>query len=383
MVPKVLSLFAFAALPPVLLTGCGDVPVVQVTDGPRLRAELVVDDLEDPLHLVSPPADPRLFIVEQSGRVLIYQPGQGLLETPFLDLTDRVSCCGEQGLLSLAFHPEYAANGFVFATFSDEDGATRVERYTVSANPNVVSAASAKVVIVVDQPYSNHNGGLSVFGPDGMLYVGLGDGGSGGDPQGHGQNPGTLLGSLLRLDVDTDGPYEIPADNPFVGRAGARGEVWAYGLRNPWRFAFDSASGELYVADVGQNVWEEVNRTPAGEGGQNFGWNVMEGAHCYGAASCSQAGLTLPIYEYDHDDGCSITGGHVYRGTAISELIGHYFFADYCEGWVRSLRPDGGSPQVVEWDFGDLGQITSFGVDASGELYILSARGGVYRVEEG
>jgi glucose/arabinose dehydrogenase len=381
MAPEVTALLAFAALLTGLLAACGDAPVGQVTDGPDLRAELVVDDLNDPLHLVSPPSDPRLFIVEQAGRVFVYQPGQGLRDTPFLDLTDRVSCCGERGLLSLAFHPEYATNGFAFATFTDEDGATRVERFTVSSDPNVANPASAKVVIVVEQPYANHNGGLSVFGPDGMLYVGLGDGGSAGDPQGHGQNLSTLLGSLLRIDVDTDAPYQIPPDNPFVGRAGAREEIWAYGLRNPWRFAFDSSSGELYIADVGQNLWEEVNREPAGQGGQNYGWNVMEGAHCHGAGTCDQTGLTLPIYEYDHDDGCSITGGHVYRGTAIPDVIGHYFFADFCEGWVRSLRPAGGTPQVVEWDLGNLGRITSFGVDSLGELYVVTVNGRVYRIE--
>ena len=352
----------------------------QVTDGPELRAELVVDDLDAPLHLVSPPSDPRLFIVEQTGRVLIFTPGEELLDEPFLDLSDRISCCGEQGLLSLAFHPEYATNGFAFATFTDEDGATRVERFTVSSDPNVADPGSAKVIIVVDQPYANHNGGLSVFGPDGMLYVGLGDGGSAADPLGNGQDLGTLLGSLLRIDVDTDEPYEIPPDNPFVGTAGARGETWAYGLRNPWRFAFDSTSGELYIADVGQNLWEEVNRVPAAQGGQNYGWSVMEGAHCFGSDDCSQAGMTLPVYEYDHDDGCSVTGGHVYRGTEIPDVVGHYFFADFCEGWVRSLRPGTGSPQVVEWDLGDLGEITSFGEDAAGEIYIVSARGRVYRL---
>lgn len=367
-----------------VLAGCGDAPVGQVTDDPGPRAELLVEDLDAPLHVVSPPSDPRLFIVEQTGRIVVFEPGQGLRDTPFLDLSDRVTCCGEQGLLSLAFHPEYATNGFAFATFTDEDGSVRVERFTVSSDPNVANPASAKVVIVVEHPnFGNHNGGLSLFGPDGMLYVGLGDGGGGGDPSGHGQNLGTLLGSLLRIDVDSYEPYEIPPDNPFVGRAGAREEIWAYGLRNPWRFAFDSTSGELYIADVGQFLWEEVNRVPAGQGGQNYGWNVMEGAHCFNAGSCSQAGLTLPIYEYDHDDGCSITGGHVYRGTAIPDVIGHYLFADFCEGWVRSLAPGGANQQVFEWDLGDLGKITSFGVDAFGELYIVTANGRVYRIESG
>jgi glucose/arabinose dehydrogenase len=381
MVAKVSARLGFAALFAALLSGCGDPPVGQVADGPGLRAELVADDLDLPLQVVSAPSDPRLFIVEQTGRVLVYEPDSGLRDEPFLDLSDRVSCCGERGLLSLAFHPHYATNGFAFATFSDGDGATRVERFTVSADPNALSPASAKLVIVVDQPYANHNGGLSVFGPDGMLYVGLGDGGSGGDPQGHGQNLGTLLGSMLRLDVDTEQPYEIPPDNPFVGRAGAREEIWAYGLRNPWRFSFDSESGELYIADVGQNLWEEVNRVPAGEGGHNYGWNVMEGSRCYNAQSCSQVGLTLPVYEYDHGEGCSITGGYVYRGTAIPSVIGHYFFADFCGGWVRSLRPGAGTPQVVGWDLGDLGQITSFGEDAAGELYVVTDRGRVYRLE--
>ena len=353
----------------------------QVTDGSELRAELLVDGLDAPIHLGSPPLDSRLFVVERTGRVLIYEPGQGLSATPYLDLSERVSCCeGERGLFSLAFHPAYAANGFSYATFTDHEGSVRVERYTVSSDPDVADPTSAEVILVVEHPDDIHNGGLSVFGPDGMLYVGLGDGGGSGDPAGHAQNLETLEGSILRLDVDSQSPYEIPSDNPFVGRSDARGEIWAYGLRNPWRFSFDAETDELFIADVGQGGWEEVNRARAGEGGQNYGWNVMEGAHCYESDDCSQSGLTLPVYEYDHDDGCSITGGHVYRGTEIPDIVGQYFFADFCEGWVRSLRPGSGSPQVVDWDLGDLGHITSFGEDAAGELYVLSTWGRVYQL---
>jgi hypothetical protein len=215
-----------------------------------------------------------------------------------------------------------------------------------------------------------------------MFYIGLGDGGSGGDPHGHGQNRSTLLGSLLRIDVDSGDPYAIPADNPFRNTAGARGEIWAFGLRNPWRYAFDATAGQLYIADVGQNQWEEVNVADADAGGLNYGWNVREASHCYNATSCDSAGLTDPILEYDHDDGCSVTGGAVYRGSAIPDLRGHYFFADYCAGWVGSFRVQGNSAvDRAQWDVGDLGNILSFGEDAGGELYVLSQNGSVYRLE--
>lgn len=342
----------------------------------------VASGLSQPLYLTAPAGDERLFVVEKTGRVRIVKNGS-VLGTPFLDLSDSISNGSEQGLLSMAFHPQYASNGFFFVDYTDASGDTRVVRYTVStANPYAADPASAKLILAVEQPFANHNGGLLLFGPDGKLYIGLGDGGSGGDPQGNGQKLSTLLGKILRIDVDEGDPYTIPSDNPFVGRADARGEIWAYGLRNPWRFAFDAATGRLYIADVGQNAWEEVNVVPADEGGLNFGWNVMEGAHCYGASTCDQSALTLPALEYSHAEGCSITGGNVYRGTLVPGIVGQYFYSDYCTGFLRSFTFDGGTASTpIAWDVGDIGSILSFGEDAAGELYVLSSNGTVYRAE--
>lgn len=349
--------------------------------GTGARLEEVASGLSNPLYLTAPRSDPRLFVVEQPGRIRVVEDGR-LLPAPFLDITDRVSSGGERGLLSVAFHPAYASNGYLYVDYTDRNGDTRIERYRVSADRNRADPASAKLVLFVKQPYSNHNGGLVVFGPDGKLYVGMGDGGSGGDPLGNGQNRGALLGKLLRLDVDAGDPYAVPRDNPFAGDARARGEVWALGMRNPWRFAFDREAGLLYVADVGQNQWEEVDVVPAGSGGLNYGWNTMEGTHCYRPAQgCSRTGLVIPVLEYDHGDGCSVTGGYVYRGSRIPALRGHYFYADYCGGWVRSFRYSGGAAaDRRSWDFGSIGSVLSFGEDAAGELYVLSGNGRVYRM---
>jgi glucose/arabinose dehydrogenase len=344
-----------------------------------LRLVEVASGLSQPLFVTAPAGDPRLFVVEQPGRIRIVSGG-ALLPTPFIDLTAKISSGGERGLLGLAFHPDYASNGFFYVYYTDTQGDTKVERYRVSANPAVADPASAQHVLSVAQPYANHNGGPLAFGPDGYLYVGLGDGGSGGDPQGHGQNAASLLGKILRLDVNGAAPYAIPAGNPFVGQTGKRPEIWITGLRNPWRFSFDHDAGLLYVADVGQNAWEEVNVVPAASGGLNFGWNLMEAAHCYNGSGCAQQGLTLPALEYSHSDGCSITGGYVYRGSAIPSVRGHYFYADYCEGWIRSFRWDGS--QAVDrrsWELGSIGNVTSFGEDSARELYVTSSSGRVYR----
>jgi hypothetical protein len=347
----------------------------------RLRVREVVSGLASPVFLTAPRGDARLFILEQPGRVRVVENGQ-LLPTPFLDVAARASSGGERGLLGLAFHPSYATNGFFYVNFTDRSGDTRVERFRVSADRNRADAASATLVIGVAQPFSNHNGGMLAFGPDGKLYVAMGDGGSGGDPQGHGQNLNSLLGKLLRLDVDAGSPYAVPPDNPFVGRAGARGEIWALGLRNPWRIAFDPPSNRLYVADVGQGRLEEVSVAGDAERGVNYGWNVMEGSACYNAATCARDGLRPPAVEYDHSDGCSITGGYVYRGR-IAEIRGHYFYSDYCTGFLRSVRldADGTVAERRTWDVGPLGNVTSFGVDGGGELYITSANGRVYVIE--
>jgi glucose/arabinose dehydrogenase len=341
----------------------------------------VADGLSFPVHLTSPPGDPRLFVVEKSGAIRVIKDGQ-VLQTAFLDIRDEVSGGSEQGLLSLAFHPDYASNGRFFVDYTNRAGDTRVVEYRVSADPDRADPAPVQTILSVDQPFANHNGGLLVFGPDGMLYVGLGDGGSGGDPQGNGQNRGVLLGKILRIDVDAGTPYAIPSDNPFVGQAGRRGEIWAWGLRNPWRFSFDRETGDLFVADVGQNDREEVNARSRDEGGVNYGWNVMEGSECFQDDDCDPTGLTLPVVEYDHGEGCSITGGFVYRGSALPELRGHYFFSDFCSGFVRSFRLAGGAA-VEERSWPDLepgGSIPSFGEDADGELYLLTREGSVHKI---
>ncbi len=347
-----------------------------------VRLAEVVSGLASPVHLAAPPGDTRLFVVEQPGRIRIIEDGE-LLPTPFLDIVSKVGSGGERGLLSVAFHPDYASNGRFYVNYTDRSGDTRIEQYTVSAaDPNRADEASAKLILAVEQPYANHNGGLLLFGPDGMLYVGMGDGGSGGDPHGHGQNKGTLLGALLRIDVDGGDPYAIPPDNPYAGESAARGEIWAIGLRNPWRFAFDPPANRLYIADVGQNRYEEVNVAAADAPGLNYGWNIMEGAHCYPGGSCDRDGLVLPALEYTHDDGCSVTGGLVYRGAAIPSLVGHYLYADYCAGWIRSFRYDGtAAADRRELIAGGAGSILSFGQDAAGEVYVLSSNGRVYRIE--
>jgi glucose/arabinose dehydrogenase len=326
----------------------------------------------------------RLFIVERGGLIRIFEGG-ALHATPFLDVSGLIASGGERGLLGMAFHPDYATNGYFYVDYTDTDGDTQVSRFTVSGDPDVADAGSELPILSVDQPYANHNGGMLAFGPDGMLYVGMGDGGDAGDPDGNGQNPTTLLGALLRLDVDGGSPYAIPADNPFADHATNREEIWAYGLRNPWRFSFDKETGDLYIGDVGQGQVEEVDFQPASSaGGENYGWNVMEGSSCYGLPSgCSTDGLTLPVHQYGHSAGCSITGGYVYRGTASPALAGRYFYADYCSGWIRSLTVvDGEATDLQDHsaDIGSVSQLASFGEDAAGELYVVSLGGTVYRL---
>lgn len=343
-----------------------------------LGVQQVTQGLFSPVYLSAPANDPRLFIVEQEGRIRIFKNGV-LLATPFLDISARVIYGGERGLLSLAFDPAYATNGRFYVYYTGANGDIFVDRHTVSANPDVANTAFDQVITIQHRLAGNHNGGLVTFGPDGMLYLATGDGGSTGDPQNNAQNISSLLGKLLRLNV-TNLPYTIPAGNPFVGATGAD-EIWAYGLRNPWRYAFDAATGQLYIADVGQGAWEEVNAVVATTAGVNYGWRIMEGAHCYNASTCNMTSLTLPVLEYDHGQGCSITGGFVYRGAAIPELTGHYFYSDYCTGFLRSFRLSGG--QAIEqrdWTIGNISNILSFGVDAAGEMYMLSANGRVYRI---
>jgi glucose/arabinose dehydrogenase len=318
--------------------------------------------------------DERLFIVEQSGVVHILKDGQ-LLEDPFLDIQDRVGSSQlEQGLLSIAFHPDYQQNGRFFADYTDADGTTHISSFTVSEDdPDRADVSSEVILLSVDQPFPNHNGGQLKFGPDGYLYVGLGDGGSANDPLGNGQDPNTLLGSLLRLDVDhSQEIYAIPDTNPFISDENRRNELWAWGLRNPWRFSFDKLTGDLFIADVGQNLWEEVHFQPAAsQGGENYGWNIMEASNCFLDSSCDKTGLELPIFEYNHQEGCSITGGYMYRGHQFLSLYGNYFVADFCSGNIWSLYPETeeswSSTKVLDSDL----VISSFGEDVNGDLYIL------------
>lgn len=338
----------------------------------------------------APPGDARLFIVERAGRIRILQAG-AMLPTPFLDISSRVSTVGEGGLLSIAFHPQYASNGILFVYYTNLEKDIVIERHRVSTNANLADSGPGLQIIRIPHPtYTNHFGGTVAFGPDGMLYVGTGDGGGGGDPGGNAQNPASLLGKMLRLDVSASTaaqPYANPPTNPwFNDTSGRRAEIWALGLRNPWRYTFDS--GNLYIADVGQSRREEVNIVAAGLGGANYGWNTMEGSQCYGATTCNQTGLTLPAFEYEHGsnsvNGCSITGGVVYRGSALAELTGQYFYSDYCKGFLKSFMYSGGGVSgETEWTAPDIGNVVSFGRDGNGEMLMISASGRVYQIVRG
>jgi glucose/arabinose dehydrogenase len=352
----------------------------------QLVLEQVVTGLTAPVFLTHIPGDGRLFVVEQSGRIRIIDNGQ-VLATPFLDIQSLVLFQGEQGLLSMVFHPNHAANGLFYVYYTDQGGSSRVARYTAAGN--TADGGSGLTIMTIAQPFGNHNGGQLSFGSDDMLYVALGDGGSGGDPLGHGQNTTTLLGSILRIDVDNPDPgmeYGIPQDNPFAGDPNAAPEIWIFGVRNPWRFSFDDMDGLIYVADVGQSSFEEITVADAGDGGLNFGWNVTEGMSCFNAGSCNTNGLTLPILQYDNTGfggNCSITGGYVYRGAALSGLQGHYFYSDFCGGFLRSFRVENGAA-VDEADWGiTVGGVTSFGQDTAGELYMLVEEGTVFRIVPG
>jgi glucose/arabinose dehydrogenase len=353
--------------------------------GTGVALQEVASGLSFPLYLTAPVGDlARLFVVEKTGGIRIVKDGT-LLPGLFLDLSSQVSMGAEQGLLGLAFDPEYTSTGRFLVHYTDLAGNTVLSRFQVSADPDLADAATEQIILTATQPFTNHNGGQIAFGPDGFLYLGLGDGGSSGDPEGRGQDLSDLLGSILRLDVRAGDPYTVPADNPFVGNPGARPEVWSYGLRNPWRFSFDRANGDLYIADVGQNQLEEVDVSTAADGagrGVNYGWSIMEGSLCFRGPGCDQTGLTLPLLEYSHREGCSITGGYVYRGSAVPQIQGQYFYSDFCERWVRSFRyADGLAEEETSWPaLSTGGTIVSFGEDAAGELYILEAEGRVSRI---
>jgi len=327
----------------------------------------------------------RLFVLEQPGRIRIVKDGV-LLSTPFLDITERVGSTGrEQGLLGLAFSPAYASTGNFYVHYTDLNGDIVIARFSVTAAPDVADPASEVLVLGVPHPsFSNHNGGQLAFGPlDGFLYIGLGDGGGSGDPFHNAQDPGTLLGKLLRIDVESGVvPYAIPPDNPFVGLPDHRPEIWVLGLRNPWRFSFDRQIGDLYIGDVGQERWEEVDFQPAASpGGENYGWPILEGSHCFQprVGCVPPPGYSPPVAQYSHRKGCAIVGGFVYRGSEPS-MQGIYFYADFCSGRIWGLRFDG-----TAWRRRELAhtpyQVSSFGEDEAGELYLADYSGSLYRVD--
>ena len=362
---------------------CGSVAGPTLPTGEGVRLLEIASGLSLPLYLTAPAGDlSRLFIVEKTGSIRIVKDGT-LLPAPFLDISGQVSGGPEQGLLGLAFPPDYASTGRFVVHYTDIAGNTRVSAFEVSANPDIADASSEQVILTADQPGPNHNGGQVAFGPDGFLYLGLGDGGGSNE---RGQDLSELLGSILRIDVQSGTSYTVPPDNPFVGQQPAtRPEVWSYGLRNPWRFSFDRANGDLYIADVGESALEEIDVAPAATGGGkgvNYGWSIMEGGQCVGGGQCDQTGLTLPIGQYSHAEGCSVIGGYVYRGSVLPALQGVYFFGDYCQGWVRSFRyASGTATELTEWPTLHTGSpLNSFGEDAAGELYVLESSGRVSKI---
>lgn len=376
--------------PRVVDGGSAPGPSVEHTAAPLATLTLALDvaltDLDQPLYVTGAgDGSGRLFIVEKGGRILTWRPSD---RNPalFLDLTGAVSTGSEQGLLGVAFPPDYAATREFWVDYTDTDGNTVLASFRVSGE--TADRATERVWLRVAQPYANHNGGMIAFGPDGYLYVGLGDGGSAGDPHDNAQDPGVLLGKILRIAVKTGEPgdpatYSIPADNPFASRPGARGEIWALGLRNPWRFSFDRATGDLWIGDVGQDAWEEIDFQAAGSpGGANYGWRLMEGTHPYAQerAGAGTAGLTLPVVEYDHSAGQSVTGGYVYRGRAYPSLAGTYLYADFAAGTIWGLQRSAGDA-VETRELLDTGAlIASFGEDDDGELYVVDLGGTLFRV---
>jgi len=364
---------------------------VTTVAGTALDKELV-GVFASPVGLTAPRLDPRrLFIVEQDGIVRVVRDGS-ILPTPFLDISDKTNASGERGLLGLAFHPNYETNGRFFVDYTNNSGNTVIARYEVSLDPDVADASSETILLTVPQPASNHNGGQIAFGPDGFLYVGMGDGGGGGDPWETAQDDMALLGKMLRIDVDVETApyYAVPADNPDPGAGTSLGLIWSKGLRNPWRFSFDRGTGDLYIADVGQNMVEEIDFEPASStGGINWGWDVFEGSSCFEPApdpTCPSPpiGFTFPVHEYTHADGCSVTGGFVYRGCRMPDLNGRYFYSDYCTPFIDTFAVNSGVAasfvdKTAELGAG-LGNVASFGEDARGEIYIVDHGGSVWRI---
>jgi len=352
---------------------------------PEISLKLTHSGIKQPTHIThAGDNSKRLFVTEQRGRILLIR-NNSVSQKPFLDISDRVSCCGERGLLSMAFPPGYHGKKYFYLNYTDRSGDTVVARYRITQDPDRANPKSEEIILTIRQPYANHNGGQLAFGPDGYLYVGMGDGGSAGDPQNNAQNPSSLLGKMLRIDVESGKkPYAVPRDNPFVSNKMYRPEIWATGLRNPWRFSFDRKNGDLFIADVGQNKYEEIDFEPKGsKGGRNYGWNIMEGLHCYKTENCERKGLALPVAEYDHDKGCSITGGMVYRGSMFPQLQGIYFYGDFCSGRIWGLKQSG-----EEWMNKELKNtglsISTFGEDEAGEIYLADyGKGNIYGIEAG
>lgn len=325
----------------------------------------------------------RLFIVEQTGRIRVIRKGV-LQSAPFLDLRSLVSTGGERGLLGLAFHPDYSWNRKFYVNYTDRNGNTVIAQYLRSATNASRAEPTAKIVLRITQPYSNHNGGMLAFGPDRYLYVGMGDGGSSGDPGNRAQNLNSLLGKMLRLNIDTRHAYTIPPTNPYVGRAG-HDLIWSLGLRNPWRFSFDRNNGNLWIADVGQNRYEEVNRSLGPNAGKadNYGWRHLEGNHCYNPPTgCPTAGKTMPMAVYGHSVGCSVTGGYVYRGATYPDLRGVYLFGDYCSGRVWGLDANGPATQAPVQLYDTGANISSFGEDQAGNVYLVDHGGDIWLIRD-
>ncbi len=381
--------FMVLGIPAALVAGLflgrdGSRPAGLVPSWSAVTARLYLGGLQAPVAIVhSSDRTGRLFVVEQPGRIRIVKNG-ALLDRPFLAIEDRILYGGERGLLGAAFPPGYAAKGYFFVNYTRQpDGATVVSKFSVLADPDLALPETEETILVVPQPFANHNGGQLAFGPmDGYLYIGLGDGGSGGDPFNNAQNAGSLLGKILRIDTETGaGPYQVPGSNPFVGVPGAAPEVWALGLRNPWRFSFDRETGDLYIGDVGQGLWEEIDVLPAAHpGGANFGWRITEGFACFNPPSgCVRPEAYVPpIAVYGHGSDCSVTGGFVYRGELHPDLAGIYFYGDFCGGTIRGLRRTG-----TAWESATLLDmpifISAFGEDEKGNLFVADyASGALY-----
>jgi glucose/arabinose dehydrogenase len=345
---------------------------------PKIENKMVsfATGLTNPVSIANA-GDSRLFVVDQEGYIRIVDPNGKVNDLPFLDIHDRVTFGGERGLLGLAFHPDYKTNGYFYVNYVGKGDVTHISRFKASSsNPDMADADSEVAILTQPQPFINHNGGNLCFGPDGFLYIGLGDGGSEGDPGNRAQNPKQFLGKMLRIDVNNGNPYAIPASNPFYNSKTTLGEIWALGLRNPWRFSFDRLTGDLWIGDVGQDAIEEIDFQPSGDkGGENYGWRCYEGNKIYNDSECdSKTTFTPPIYTYPHGEECSVTGGFVYRGTQSSSYYGQYFFADYCSDRIWTLHKEAGN--WVKEDFGHFpgNSFTTFGEDAQGQLYIAGAK---------